>query len=152
MARVLIVERAGREERVAEVLRGRDYAVRTVEADPLLPGHVFELLDGVAVVCWLMGAGEGLNPEANGEQLETVLLKVVDTGVRGFVFEREDDAPNEHVEHARATWHIPIEEVPAGGSDIAGADAGASADRTDPAAAWAEAVADAVDATLGVTR
>lgn len=141
------MERAGREERVADALRARDYAVRTVEADPLLPGHVFDALDGVTVVCWLMGAGEGLSPEANGEQLETVLLKVVDTGVRGFVFERDGEEENQHVAHARATWHIPIEEI-ASGAGAGAADGDAEAD----AAEWAEAVADAVDTTLGVVR
>ncbi|MBI5310628.1 MAG: hypothetical protein HZB14_06320 [Actinobacteria bacterium] len=139
MARVLIVDRAGRGANVAAALRGRDYAVREVEGDPLLPGHVFAALENVTVVCWLMGAGEGQHPEVNGEQLETVLLKVVDTGVRGFVFERPGDATNAHVEHARATWHIPIEEISAGREDDAGE-------------AWLNAVCDAVDATLGIDR
>ncbi len=147
MARVLIVERAGRGEWVIEALRARDYAVRTVDADPLLPGHVFDELDGVTVVCWLMGSGEDLNPETNGEQIETVLLKVVDTGVRGFVFEREGEEENPHVAHARATWHIPIEVIASGAGTGA-----ADGDTETDAAEWAEAVADAVDTTLGVVR
>lgn len=138
MARVLIVDRAGRAERVADVLREREFAVRTVDADPLLPGHVFDALDGVTVVCWLMGAGEGLHPRVNDEQLETVLLKVVDTGVRGFVFEQPTRAANPHVDHARATWHIPIAEIETGEVPV-----------TDE---WLRSVADAVDQTLGVTR
>lgn len=138
MARVLIVDRAGRAAAVRSELEVRGYAVREVEGDPLLPGHVFEALENVAVVCWLMGSGEGPTgpaPEANGEQLETVLLKVVDTGVRGFVFERPADELNTHVEHARATWHIPIEEVAAGDGDV-----------------WCGSVCDAVDAALGLRR
>ncbi|MFY9487893.1 MAG: hypothetical protein WAP35_04235 [Solirubrobacterales bacterium] len=135
MARVLIVERAGRARAVAERLAEHDFALREVAGDRLLPGDVVGALEGVTVVCWLMGAGKDLDPEINGEQLETVLLKVVDTGVRGFVFERPDGQSNAHVEHARATWHIPIAEVeadPAGGEQ------------------WASAVATAVGSTLGV--
>lgn len=135
MARVLIVERAGRTAALTTALGERGYAVRTLDADPLLPGHVFDALDNVTVVCWLMAAGENLHEEVNGEQLETVLLKVVDTGVRGFVFEQPGDAPNAHLEHARETWHIPIAEVaagPAGGEQ------------------WTAEVVAAVDSTLGI--
>lgn len=139
MARVLIVDRAGRGGAVAGALRDRGYAVREVEGEPLLPGHVFDALENVAVVCWLMGAGAGADagpgPEANGEQLESVLLKVVDTGVRGFVFETPDGTANTHIEYARDTWHIPVEQIPAGDGD-----------------AWLDSVCGAVDAALGVTR
>lgn len=140
MARVLIVDCAGRGARVAAALEQRDYAVREVEGDPLLPGHVFDALENVTVVCWLMGVGDGLNPEANGEQLETVLLKVVDTGVRGFVFERPTDEANTHVDHARDTWHIPIEEI------------APSAEAADGGEVWLQSVCSAVDATLGIER
>lgn len=135
MARVLIVDRAGRAAPLRAELEARGFAVREVEGDPLLPGHVFDALENVAVVCWLMGRGDALSPEANGEQLETVLLKVVDTGVRGFVFERPDESANQHVEHARSTWHIPIGEVVAGEGE-----------------SWVEAVCDAAGATLGLAR
>lgn len=117
MARVLIVERAGREAAAAAALAEAGFAVRTIDADPLLPGHVVDALENVAVVAWLMGAGDDLHPQINGEQLETALLKVVDTGVRGFVFERPHEAPNAHVEHARETWHIPIEEIQPGSGE-----------------------------------
>ena len=82
-----------------------------------------------------------LREYATGEQLETVLLKVVDTGVRGFVFESPDGAPNSHVDHARETWHIPIEQIAAGPAGDGDGDE-----------AWLESVCDAVDATLGVER
>lgn len=71
---------------------------------------MLDALENVAVVAYLMGDSQ--NAAVNGEQLETVLLKVVDTGVRGFVFERQAGREeNRHVAHARATWHIPIEEI-----------------------------------------
>ncbi|MBK5230081.1 MAG: hypothetical protein JJE27_02800 [Thermoleophilia bacterium] len=151
MARVLIVERAGRGERLGHALRERGYAVRAIDTDPPLPGRVLDALEDVSVVCWLMALGEGLHPEVNAAQLEAVLLKVVDTGVRGFVFERPVDGntPNPYVEHARATWHIPIEEVHAGG--VSPAD---DAERDDRAAqdGWIAAITAAVDSTLGAAR
>jgi hypothetical protein len=122
MARVLIVDRAGRAQAATAALEAAGYAVRSVNAEPMLPGDVFAELENVAVVAWLHGAGDAPHAQVNGEQLETVLLKVVDTGVRGFVFERA--APGEinpHVVHARETWHIPIAEIdvadPAGGDE-----------------------------------
>ena len=137
MARVLIIDRAGRADAAAAALEAAGYAVRSVEANPLLPGHVFEELENVAVVAWLRGVGDVPHEQANGEQLETVLLKVVDTGVRGFVFERS--APGEvnaHVEHARETWHIRIAEL----------------DHADPAGGpeWTAALVAAVNDSLGI--
>lgn len=134
MARVLIIETAGRGERLGDALRERGYEVRAIDTSPPLPDRVLSALEDVTTVCWLMAVGDGRDPEINGEQLKSVLFKVVDTGVRGFVFERSGDAPNPHVEHARETWHIPVAEVDAGSDD------------------WIAAVAAAVDLTLGVTR
>lgn len=148
MARVLIVETAGRGERLCDALRERGYEVRAIDTDPPLPGRVLNALEDVTVVCWLMAVGEGRDSDINGEQLETVLHKVVDTGVRGFVFERSGDAPNPYVEHARETWHIPVAEVDAGSvpaGDVEGGDRAALDD-------WIAAVTEAVDSTLGMTR
>ncbi|MGH2907132.1 MAG: hypothetical protein ACRDKI_10250 [Solirubrobacterales bacterium] len=137
MARVLIVDSAGRADAATAALAEAGFATRTVVGEPLLPGNVFEALEGVAVVAWLRGAGDEPHALANGEQLETVLLKIVDTGVRGFVFER--GAPGEvnpHVEHARATWHIPIAEIDQ--ADAAGGEQ------------WAAALVTAVNRSLGI--
>lgn len=107
MARVLIVEGGERTADVTAALEAADFAVRAVS--PSLPGDVFAALDNVAVVAYLMSDAE--DPIVDDEWLETVLLKVVDTGVRGFVYENPSGTPNKHVEHARSTWHIPIEEI-----------------------------------------
>lgn len=107
MARVLIVENGRRTARATESLEEAGFAVRAVS--PSLPGDVFAELDNVAVVAYLMADAE--DPIVDDEWLETVLLKVVDTGVRGFVYENPSGTPNKHVEHARSTWHIPIEEI-----------------------------------------
>lgn len=116
MARVLIVENGARIANATSALEAADFAVRAVT--PALPGDVFEALDNVAVVAYLMADAEAAI--ANDEWLETVLLKVVDTGVRGFVYENPSGEPNKHVEHARSTWHIPIEEI-ASADDLVGA-------------------------------
>lgn len=107
MARVLIVESGERIERATELLESADFAVRAVT--PSLPGDVFDALDNVAVVAYLMDRSPA--PLAHDEWLETVLLKVVDTGVRGFVYENTTGEANRHIVHARETWHIPIEEI-----------------------------------------
>lgn len=107
MARVLIVEPGPRTAQATEALEAAGFAVRAVA--PSLPGDVFEALDNVAVVAYLMDPSD--EPLAHDEWLETVLLKVVDTGVRGFVYENVSGDANRHVDHARETWHIPIEEV-----------------------------------------
>lgn len=107
MARVLIVEPGPRTAQATEALEAAGFAVRAVA--PELPGDVFDALDNVAVVAYLMG--DSTEPQAEDEWLETVLLKVVDTGVRGFVHENTSGETNKHVAHARETWHIPIEEI-----------------------------------------
>ena len=59
-------------------------------ADPERPGTVLDLVGDVAIVHWLLGSAEA-GPEAlaaiHGERLERLLEKLVDTPVRGFVYE-----------------------------------------------------------------
>lgn len=111
MARVLIVDRQQRAEEFAAALESAGYAVRAV--DPGLAGDVVDALDNVAVVAYLLGADA--DPAAHDEMLATVLLKVVDTGVRGFVYERAAAGEtSRHVEHARETWHLSVAEVDPG--------------------------------------
>jgi nucleoside-diphosphate-sugar epimerase len=97
------------------------------EADPMLPGSLLELVGDVALVVWLLGSAAGDGEPAsgvNGERLESLLARLVDTPVRGFVYEAAGSAPadslsrgRELVADASATWSIPvafIEEAPAG--------------------------------------
>lgn len=109
MARVLIVDHGARIAEAEEALIQAGYAVRSVS--PRLAGDVVAQLEGVTVVAWLMGKSE--DPAANEEMLETVLLKIVDTGVRGFVFEASGGEANRHVLHATRTWHLPVAEISA---------------------------------------
>lgn len=120
MARVLIVPCGCRGRELAAALRADGHAVRgttrgahveairAAGAEPYVgdPDRVATLMDalpGVAIVCWL---ADGLDiPEG---RLRMFFEKLVDTGVRGVVYE------GAHAELARrssATWQIPLEVV-----------------------------------------
>jgi hypothetical protein len=107
MARVLIVDDGARTAEAEAALGAAGYAVRSVA--PTLAGEIVDQLENVTVVAYLMGGAA--DPAVNDEMLETVLLKVVDTGVRGFVYERPGDGPNAHVTHASETWHLSVAEL-----------------------------------------
>jgi hypothetical protein len=107
MARVLIVEQGPRTAAAETALTAAGFAVRSVA--PQLAGDVVDALENVTVVAYLMG--DAVDPAVQDEMLETVLLKVVDTGVRGFVHEAPQGRPNRHVEHAARTWHLAVAEL-----------------------------------------
>lgn len=86
-------------------------------ADPDRPGSVLEQVGDVAIVVWLMGSVSGDPAETeplNGFRLESLLEKLVDTPVRGLVYEAEGSADAgvlahgaELVEAASERWRIP---------------------------------------------
>lgn len=87
-------------------------------ADPDRVGTVLDHVGDVTVVAWLLGSATG-TPEAieavNRLRLESLLEKLVDSPVRGFVYEGAGsadrsvlDAGAELVERAGRTWMIPI--------------------------------------------
>jgi uncharacterized protein YbjT (DUF2867 family) len=97
--------------------------------DPDRVGTVLELVGDVAVVFHLLGSASG-EPEAlaeiHGPRLERLLEKVVDTPVRGVVYEAVGDAGDavlaggaEIVETASRTWRIPAAIVTAEPNDPA---------------------------------
>jgi nucleoside-diphosphate-sugar epimerase len=106
-----------------------------VVADPDRLGTLMGLLAGVSALCWLMGSAD---PEAlHGARLESLLEHIVDTPVRGFVYEaarleqlRRGAAL---VQQASTRWRIPAEVV-----------------TEDPAdhPAWLDAMTHAVDRVL----
>jgi hypothetical protein len=96
-------------------------------ADPDRPGTLLDLVGDVAVVHWLLGSAQA-EPEVigaiHGPRLETLLHKLVDTPVRGFVYEAAGDVPGAHlqrgadaVRRAAETWRIPVEIVEADPAD-----------------------------------
>ena len=123
-------------ERVAEL---ETAGVEGVLADPDRLGTLVRALDGVSVVCWLMGTAQD-SPGVHGDRLQTLMEHLVDTPVRGFVYEAAGSADPELLERgaqivreASETWHMRVEVVSA-----------------DPAAhdAWLRAMKEAVERTL----
>lgn len=96
-------------------------------ADPDRVGTVLDHVGDVAVVVWLMGSATGSAEEleaVNVLRLGSLLEKLVDTPVRGFVFEASGSAGEEVlaagsalVERAARTWMIPVRVVTADRDD-----------------------------------
>jgi nucleoside-diphosphate-sugar epimerase len=105
-------------ERLAEIEAA---GVEAVVADPDRLGTVMAQLHGVSVVCWLMGSARGeAGADLHGARLRTMLERLVDTPVRGVVYEAGGSVePNllargaAAVVEASATWSIPAEVVEA---------------------------------------
>lgn len=162
MARALIVGCGCRGRRLAKLLAGEGWAVRgttrrdrnlaAIEAagaeaalaDPDRPGTVLGLVGDVTVVHWLLGSALG-EPEAmaaiHGPRLERLLEKLVDTPVRGFVYEAVGTVSRQQletgqriVESAGRTWRIPFAIIGADPGDYDG---------------WLDAAAAATDRVLG---
>ena len=104
-----------------------------------------ELLGDVTVVAWLF-SGAATDPgrleSLNGERLGSLLAALVDTPVRGFIYEAlpagagaAADPGRALVEDAESRWRIPTRIV--------------AAERSQPDA-WGAAVADAVGAVVGL--
>jgi nucleoside-diphosphate-sugar epimerase len=123
-------------ERIAEL---ETTGIEGVVADPDRLATLVPALSGVTVVCWLMGDAV-TSPEVNGARLATFAEHLVDTPVRGLIYEAAGSvdafvlgAGAQIVRTASQTWHIPVQVV-----------------TTDPAdhEAWLEAMKRAVERTL----
>ena len=118
--------------------------VEAAMADPALPGTILELVGDVTVIHWLLGdaRGDPSDLEAlHGSSLEALLERLVDTPVRGFVYEASGGVPADRLERgaeivraAGRTWRIPVEIV--------------EGDLADPAD-WLEAMAAATQRVVG---
>jgi hypothetical protein len=103
VARVLIVgcgcrgQALGRELSAEHAVRGtrrssgrlaelETAGIEGVVADPDRLATIVPVLSGVSVLCWLMGTAED-SPEVHGARLQTLLEHLVDTPVRGLVYE-----------------------------------------------------------------
>ena len=78
-----------------------------VVADPDRLGTVMTQLAGVSVVCWLLTTVP--SSDLHGPRLETLLERLVDTPVRGFVYEGQTGA--DAVRAASERWRIPAQIV-----------------------------------------
>lgn len=91
--------------------------IEPAPADPAQPGSVLELVENVTVVAWLLGSARGEHGELavlHGRALERVLERIVETPVRGFLYEATGSVDpallargRESVEAASDRWRIP---------------------------------------------
>jgi len=135
VARVLIVGCGCRGQALARALRADGHAVRgttrgeagraAIEVagaevwigDPDRIASISYALDGVTILCWLMGSAEGSAERLealHGSRLKMLLERTIDTTVRGIVYEAAGsvdagllDAGAETVERACAYSEIP---------------------------------------------
>jgi glycine/D-amino acid oxidase-like deaminating enzyme len=132
MARVLIVGCGCRGQSLARALAAEGHAVRgttrdgarlraieaagaeALVADPDRLVTMMPAIEGVTVVCWLMGTAE---PAAlHGPRLESMLEHIVDTPARGLVYETGGaDRPEgtAAAERVSRTYSMPVELVTA---------------------------------------
>jgi uncharacterized protein YbjT (DUF2867 family) len=145
MARILIVGCGGRGQALARALTADGHVVRGTTRDPRRfadieaagaephladPDRIMTLMDALAattIVCWLMGSAGGDDEKVralHGGRLRMLCEKVVDTPVRGLVYEAAGTVPFGWLQEgeliargARATWNIPLEVLDADPAD-----------------------------------
>ena len=139
MARVLIVGCGCRGRSLAAALIAEGYAVRGTTrdrerlpaitavgaeggiADPDRLATVTPLLEGVSELCWLMGSATGAPEQVealHGPRLRSLLETLIDTHVRGVVYEAAGGAEGslrargvDTVREIGQTHHMPVSVV-----------------------------------------
>jgi uncharacterized protein YbjT (DUF2867 family) len=139
MARVLLIGCGCRGQALARELVAAGHAVRgtsrsaeraadieaagaePVTADPDRLVTLMPAIEGVSVVCWLMGTATGEAAAAlHSERFESMLEHIVDTPVRGLVYETGGAPRPEGVAAAKRvakTYAMPVEVVDTNPSD-----------------------------------
>jgi putative NADH-flavin reductase len=148
VARVLLVGCGCRGWELAAALLERGHAVRGTTrdekrfeeiaasgaeaalGDPDRLGTLLPHIEGVSVLCWLLGSASGDDENVHalhGPRLEALTEKLVDTHVRGVVYEGAGSVDQELLEQGAAlvrrandTWNIPVEVVEHDPADHAG--------------------------------
>ena len=124
MARVLIIGCGCRGRELARALRDAGHAVRGTTRDPVNapviaeagaepyigdPDRIatlMEALTGVTILVWLLGNVP--DPDLHGGRLRMMFEKLVDTPVRGVVYEGTPGG-GDVARMASETWSIPLE-------------------------------------------
>jgi len=137
VARILIVGCGGRGQALARELVAAGHAVRGTTRDPARvpaveaagaeaylgdPDRIMTLMDGLGattILAWLMGSATGPEEqvrELHAGRLRMMCEKIVDTPVRGLLYEAAGTVPAAWREEgelivraARATWNIPLQ-------------------------------------------
>jgi uncharacterized protein YbjT (DUF2867 family) len=131
VARVLIVGCGCRGRELAAALMADGHAVRGTTRDPASAaaiaaagaepyvgdpdriGTLMGALAGVTIVCWLLGTVPA--PALHDGRLRMLFEKLVDTPVRGVVYERGSDAGEAIARDAAERWRIPVSLLEPGG-------------------------------------
>ncbi|MEX2194578.1 MAG: NAD(P)H-binding protein [Thermoleophilaceae bacterium] len=138
MARILVVGCGCRGRALASALAEDGHAVRgttrdhsclgeveaagadAVVADPDRLGTLLPAIEGVSALCWLMGTADANADALHGPRLASLVEMLVDTHVRGVVYEAAGSVPPELVaggaeivRRAGATYGMPVEIVEA---------------------------------------
>jgi nucleoside-diphosphate-sugar epimerase len=141
LARALIVGCGCRGRALASELVGAGHAVRGttrdagripeieaagaegVVADPYKLATLLPQIEGVGVICWLLGSASGTREELealHGARLRALLERLVDAPVRGFVYEASGSVDSEllaggaaELQRFNETFHMPVELVDA---------------------------------------
>jgi NAD(P)-dependent dehydrogenase (short-subunit alcohol dehydrogenase family) len=102
--------------------------IETVVADPDRIASLFDHLADVTLIFWLLAGATGDRESVaalHGPRLERMLERIVDTPVRGFVYEASGALDQELLVGAMRTlrdaserWRIPFEVVDGGGGDL----------------------------------
>jgi nucleoside-diphosphate-sugar epimerase len=114
-------------------------------ADPAAVGTVLDHVPGVAVVLWLMGSAAGTPEDVaalHGPRLERLMEELIDTPVRGVVYEGAGSVPAADLERGAAVVRGAAERhrIPAEVVDRDPADA----------SEWTASMAAAVNALVGL--
>ena len=148
MARILLVGCGCRGAELATALLEQGHAVRGTTRDESRFEHIAAAgaeaaladpdrlltlmphVEGVSVLCWLMGSATGDDENVHalhGPRLETLTERLVDTHVRGVVYEAAGSVDGALLEQgativgrARDTWNIAAEVVEHDPSDHSG--------------------------------
>jgi uncharacterized protein YbjT (DUF2867 family) len=132
VARVLIVGCGCRGQELARELIAAGHAVRGTTRDPGRAGAIaatgaepyvgdpdrigtlMEALSGVTILCWLFGTVP--DPDLHGPRLRMLFEKLVDTPVRGVVYEAALADGEPIARDAAERWQIQVEIVEPGGA------------------------------------
>ena len=165
MARVLIVGCGCRGQALARALRAQGHAVRgttrteagraAIEAagaepwigDPDRIATISYALDGVTILCWLMGSATGPAEKVealHGSRLKMLLERTIDTTVRGVLYEAAGTVPEPLLEAGAETVQRACDysEIP---HAVVRVDSGSHE-------AWLAAALAAIDELLAFTR
>jgi nucleoside-diphosphate-sugar epimerase len=132
VARVLIVGCGCRGRELARTLVAAGHAVRGTTRDPARVdaiaaagaepylgdpdriGTLMDALTGVSVLVWLFG--DVPDADLHGGRLRMLFEKLVDTPVRGVVYEAGTAAGEAIARDAAERWRMPVEIVTTGGA------------------------------------